>query len=182
MKLVARSLSLLSTLLVAAPLFADAPKSCPVPGDRAIELPGLPAGWVLACGATTARPVSANLRITPEKGDDWKLMITAMFPGSDVAKTMTDAKLKDMMQATADRALPQAVETSVNLEEIGAPAHGYLFSLTDKAPKPGEYKYMTQANLLVKDALLVVTLLHRTPTTPGNAALRAALKTARLTP
>ncbi len=38
---------------------------------------------------------------------------------------------------------------------------GYYFSITDKAPNPGEYRYMNRGAIGVGNLLLTVTILHR---------------------
>jgi hypothetical protein len=38
---------------------------------------------------------------------------------------------------------------------------GYYFSITDKAPNPGEYRYMTGGSIGVGNLLLNFTILHR---------------------
>jgi hypothetical protein len=38
---------------------------------------------------------------------------------------------------------------------------GYYFSITDKAPNPGEYRYMNRGVIGVGNLLLNATILHR---------------------
>jgi hypothetical protein len=39
---------------------------------------------------------------------------------------------------------------------------GYFFSLTDKAPNPGEFRYMIRGGMAVGNLLLSTTILYRT--------------------
>jgi hypothetical protein len=41
----------------------------------------------------------------------------------------------------------------------GAPGPGYYFSATDREPKPGEFKYLTQGMLLVGDVIVAFSIL-----------------------
>ena len=54
----------------------------------------------------------------------------------------------------------QAVEETLKIVELkGSSGRGYYFSATDKAPKPGEYKFMTQGILLVGELTVTFTIL-----------------------
>ena len=58
--------------------------------------------------------------------------------------------------------LNKTVETKIVLQEIkGTNNTGCYFSITDKAPDPGEYRYMTRGGIGVGNLLLSVTVLHR---------------------
>ena len=55
---------------------------------------------------------------------------------------------------------PQAAEKTLRLVGLqGASSKGYYFFTTDKAPKPEEYKYMTQGALVVGDLIVSFTIL-----------------------
>jgi hypothetical protein len=70
----------------------------------------------------------------------------------------------------ADRAKAQAVETTIEVRELqGAAARGYYFSATDRAPQPGEYKFLTQGMLRVGSLLVTFTIL----TNDGQAGIVA---------
>ena len=62
---------------------------------------------------------------------------------------------------------------SLIVKELSGPAcHGYYFSATDKAPKSGEYAYMTQGIARTGDILIAFTVL----TNDGQeAVVKAAL-------
>jgi len=49
---------------------------------------------------------------------------------------------------------------------------GYYFSATDRAPNPGEYKYLTQGMLPVGELVVTFTILSNDG---GEAAVSAAL-------
>ena len=113
---------------------------CPIPGHGAIALTA-PAGWSVTCGAATEEPASGNVRIVPAKGDGFKLLLTPLWIPANMRANVEPAKIKAAVQSMADAVLPGAVETTVNLAEVsGSAAHGYVFSVTDKSPKPGEFK------------------------------------------
>jgi hypothetical protein len=66
------------------------------------------------------------------------------------------------VQSAANAALKEAVEKEVKVLELrGAQSQGYYFLLTDKAPGPGEFKYLTQGMLSVGELTVAFTILHR---------------------
>jgi hypothetical protein len=71
-------------------------------------------------------------------------------------------------QSTAEP-LRQAVEKAVTIQELrGKQTVGYYYSLTDRAPPPGEYKYITQGELLVGELLTTFTILHQDAMLPDK--------------
>lgn len=69
-------------------------------------------------------------------------------------------RIRTQVKRAAEHARPQAVEHDINLKELkGASGIGYYFFATDRAPKPDEYKYMTQGMILVGDIALAFTIL-----------------------
>ena len=63
------------------------------------------------------------------------------------------------MQQAAERVRAVAAEQTIEILELaGAAGVGYYFSVTDPAPKPGEYKHMTQGILPVGILLLPFTI------------------------
>ena len=64
------------------------------------------------------------------------------------------------VRSAADHFLPTAVETSITLHELRVSSGlGYWFSVTDRAPKPGEAKYLTPGVVPAGELLLDFTLL-----------------------
>jgi hypothetical protein len=55
---------------------------------------------------------------------------------------------------------------------------GYYYSLTDRAPGPGEYKYVTQGTLLTGELMVVFTFLHRDLAMPEKSMVLAMLANA----
>jgi len=64
------------------------------------------------------------------------------------------------IQNAATWAEGQAVEEEFLFHEIkGTDGSGYYFMATDRAPKEGEFKYMTQGTLCVGELQLAFTIL-----------------------
>jgi hypothetical protein len=65
-----------------------------------------------------------------------------------------------LVEDTAQNLAIQTVEREIPILEIhGGSGIGYYFSVTDKAPAPDEYKYLTQGALAVDDLLLTFAVL-----------------------
>ena len=76
------------------------------------------------------------------------------------ASADTAIKMRHSVQQGADKAKPSAMEPYLSVDQLtGAPGPGYYFSATDREPKPGEFKYLTQGMLLVGDAVVAFSIL-----------------------
>ena len=85
--------------------------------------------------------------------------------------------LRRMVESAAQNAAAKAVEDALAVKELAGPELlGFYFSATDKAPKAGEYLFMTQGLARVKDMLLVFSIY----TNAGQeAVVQAALEMLR---
>lgn len=78
---------------------------------------------------------------------------------------LEDEAIKGLVQESVERVRPQAVEKTLRLVGLqGSSSKGYYFFTTDKAPKPGEYKFMTRGVLAVGDLIVTFTILTNTIT------------------
>ncbi len=92
-------------------------------------------------------------------------------------------KVRDIVERSAKDVASQAVEETIEIKELqGDSVAGYYFTATDKAPKPGEFKYMTQGMFRVGDVGPTFTIL----TNDGGESVildaLAMLKGAKFTP
>lgn len=78
----------------------------------------------------------------------------------DCALEAADSQLRTVAQRIGLEHLPQAVENSLALHLLEGPkVRGFYFTLTDKAPLPDEWEFLTVGILHVGDAVWFATLL-----------------------
>ncbi|HKZ69691.1 MAG TPA: hypothetical protein VJ020_06410, partial [Anaerolineales bacterium] len=71
----------------------------------------------------------------------------------------TEAELKLRVDRSFEAIQSQVVEKKIERRELKGPAaRGYYFSATDRAPKPGEHKYLTQGIVLMDDLIVAFTI------------------------
>ena len=98
----------------------------------------------------------------PAKGNDFQVMIVVLWGKPGDQDFNSQEKVRTVVGKYGKEVLPNASETKITLQEIkGATSTGYYFSITDKAPNPGEYRYMTRGSLGVGNLLFNFTILHR---------------------
>ena len=157
-------------------LAAAAPQSFVMPGHGTLLL-NVPQGWK----AELKQPeggLPPTIGFREQSGASFVVRITvvwAMAPNSGVPE---DATIRSMVTSAAKSAEAQSVEGSLALQEfIGASGHGFYFRATDPAPKPGEWKYLTQGMIRTGGIALAFTVL----TNDGQAGIeKAALEMIRL--
>ena len=122
-------------------------------------------------------PDMANtLSFTPPKGNAFQVLVTSLGlppahvkPGPEV--------LRQMVDEAARNAAPQSVEKTLRTEEFETAAvQARYFFATDRNPKPGEFKYLTQGVALVQGSGITFSILSNGD---ANAAVAPALKMIR---
>lgn len=97
---------------------------------------------------------------THQNGSSFQVLLTPVFSVQKDIAMPTASKVKAAVASKVEQIKSQAVESNIIIRELKGPEiEGYYFSATDKSPKPGEYKYMTQGIFLVGDLAPTFTIL-----------------------
>ena len=114
-----------------------------------------------------SEPASVLLRFGPKSGDAFYVQVTSVWLDATKLGKTTPESLKASVASSAEEPLRQAVEKEAVLKELSGPeTRGFYYSLTDRAPGPGEYKYLSQGTFLTGELMTVFTILHREPACP----------------
>jgi hypothetical protein len=142
----------LSLALATGAIAADGEtKKYPLPNNTTLELT-VPAGWQDEAKAKEGNNPAA-IYFTPKQGAPFKVFVIPV--GTAKADTDTAIQMRIAVQQQADKVKPQAAEPILTAEEFkGAPGAGYFFSATDPAPKPNEFKFLSQGMLLVGEVVV----------------------------
>jgi hypothetical protein len=157
-------------------LAAAAPESFAMPGHGTLLLK-VPEGW----RSNFAQPeggLPPTIGFREQSGASFVIKVTAVWGSSSAAGAPDDATIRSIVASTAKSAEAQSVERSLALQSlVGASGRGYYFRATDRAPKPGEWKYLTQGIIRTGAIALAFTIL----TNDGQAPIeKAALEMIRL--
>ena len=152
----------LSGLLAWSAVAADL--RVPLPQRPALVIP-LPEGWRGQVFRATP-DLPPTIILSPATGKVFEVMITPIWPTSAEAKPLTPDFVRAMTAAGAQRAKAQAVEKELPVRDLsGQGLFGSYFSATDQAPKPGEYRNLTQGLVAVGELHVGFTILSN-----GDAA------------
>jgi hypothetical protein len=89
-------------------------------------------------------------------------------------------EVRVLIERTGQAGLAQAVEKTVKVHEFGSSGKkGYYISLTHKAPKPDQYRHMTQGAIGEGNLLLGFTLLMNNPKAVDQQSILAMLSSAK---
>ena len=117
-----------------------------------------PSSWLDGFGQPP-EGLPPSISIGPKDGNVY-LKITAFWNLENRDDFNTLSQLKSSTLEMGNSLLSGAVETETTLSEIeGKSSHGYYFTVTDAAPKAGEYQFMRQGFVAVGNLQLVFTLL-----------------------
>lgn len=150
-------------LLIASIVLAAGEKTMrryPIPEHGMLEL-NVPASWKGEIHKPQEK-MPPTIIFNPAKGDDFQVMITVLWGKTGDQDFNSQKKARTFVEKDGQKLLPKAAEPNVALQEIKGVNHaGYYFSITDKAPNPGEYRYMTRGAIGVGNLFLNFTIFHR---------------------
>ena len=158
-----------------ATAWAVAPHMVELPDHGALALLLLD-GWVAKVRQPPNRlPPTIMMRPLPDGTGE--LIVTAVWPIGPATKIPDEAAIRAEVGEAAKHAASQSVERVLPIQDInGTDGRGFYFAATDRAPKPGEYKYLTQGIIRVGEIALAFTIL----TNDGEEAIvQSALKVLR---
>jgi hypothetical protein len=168
-----RSLVVSFVLLVAGPAFAQelSLRNFPVPQHGVLKLQ-VPKAWKDRVSQPPGSP-APTIALTSGGQEAFEVLLSPMWRTWPAAPQAASAEVKRLVEQSAARMKPKAVEKELAIQEIkGAADVGYYFSVTDPAPKPGEFKYMLQGMIRVGELLVVFTVLTQDG---GDSVRRQAL-------
>jgi len=132
----------------------------PIPEHGTLEL-SVPTSWKGEVHKPQEK-MPPTIIFDPAKGNDFQVLITVLWGKSGDQDFNSQEKVRTFVEKDGQKLLPNAVEPNIVLQEIkGVNNAGYYFSITDKAPNPGEYRYMTRGAIGVGNLFLNFTILHR---------------------
>jgi len=133
-------------------------KDYPVPDKSTLQL-GLPASWKDEV-REGERGFPPTIVFTPRQGAPFQVLVTPISRPRPDVPVPTGEQIRDSVQRVGDQMKTQTVEKELPVIELkGAGGPGYYFSATDKAPAPGEFKYLTQGMLLVGELAVTFSIL-----------------------
>jgi hypothetical protein len=150
---------------------AGTPRDFAIPGYGRLRLQ-VPEAWQgeLYRSAGNRPP---TVIITPAAGAPFKVHINVATFAPQVVQELDGETLRRMAESAALNAAEHTVETSPELHALdGEALHGFYFSAREKAPKDGDFLFMTHGLARLENMVLVFSI-H---TQPGQEeVVRAAL-------
>ena len=135
--------------------------------DRSYKLPGhgqlrlhLPTGWN---DEVRQHPgdFPPTIFISGFDGSPFVVFVTPRWPDPHAASDFgTPKSIRAIVAKAAHAAEPESVEGKLGIVTMGGGrGPGYYFDATDRAPKPGEFKYMTQGAIAAGGVVCTFTIL-----------------------
>jgi hypothetical protein len=155
---------------------AVTPQSFAMPGHGTLLL-SVPEGWK----SNLQQPeggLPPTIGFREQSGASFVIKVTAVWGMTPNAGAPEDETIRSIVTSAAKSAAAQSVEGSLSIRNlVGSGGRGYYFRATDRAPKPDEWKYLTQGIIRTGAIALAFTIL----TNDGQAHIEeAALEMLRL--
>jgi len=101
----------------------------------------------------------STINFKARSGLPFDVLITPLWAFNNSAP-MSDEKVYNTVTNSLSNLKGAAVEKNIVINEIiGSHGKGYYFSITDKDPKPNEYKYLSQGIIKVNELTVTFTIL-----------------------
>jgi len=119
----------------------------------------IPAAWDEKFD-TPQKGMAPGVWLTAHQGASFNVLITPLF-GTPIGEAVADdLKMHAIVESAARDALPHAAETTIPVQGLSGPrVHGFYFFATDRAPAPGEWKYLTQGMVNIDGVPFAFTIL-----------------------
>jgi len=170
--------------LVANNALAAGPKAIkkyPIPEHGVLEL-NVPNSWAIEVHQPQ-KGMSPTIIFRPAKGNDFQVLITVLWNKTGEQDFNSPDRIKTFVENDGQKLLSKTVETKIALRELkDANNAGYYYSFTDKAPKPGEYRYMIRGGIGVGNILLNFSILHRVKDSESVKEALSMLREAKQSP
>jgi len=101
-----------------------------------------------------------TINFNEKTGKKFQILITPIWPFNKNTLSASLKKIYENVKKSSNQVLSEVIENEINIQEVqGKQGSGYYFKVTDKAPKPDEYKYMTQGIIKVRELTVSFTIL-----------------------
>ena len=164
------------------PVPAQSPASVrtyPLPGHGTLELE-VARDWKDDVAGPADLP--PTITFSPATGSAFQLLVTPLWSETSEAGFNAPARVRSFVEQQGRGVLSHAVEKQLVVNSLAGPNPGYFYSLTDRSPAPGEYRYMTQGAVAVDDLVVTFTFLSNRRDDDERNAVLGALAHARHRP
>lgn len=145
----------------------DVRVSVPGGGDLVFSMPD---GW----RSTTRSGPVPTVSLTPASGAAFQVLVSPLVATDGRLAAASPDAIRHFVESAANEAKAQSVERSLPIQSFGsAQVQGNYFSATDRAPKPGEFKYLSQGAMSVSGLPVGFTILSNDK---PQAAVEPALR------
>ena len=101
-----------------------------------------------------------TIYFSPTQGEAFEVLMTFRWNARQDPSVKEAQFLRSIAARAAEMAAAQATEKSLPIQRMPIKSgEMFFFSATDKAPRPGEYKFMTQGSMLIGDIAGTFTIL-----------------------
>ena len=164
--LISSVLLLVSAIVLSAP--AAIPRQFILPQHGRLLL-SIPSNWQVQV-RQPKRNLPLTIRLSMHQGKTSEVFITPLWkvPGA-TADVSSLKNIRKLVESGRAKIAAQAVERNIKLKSLDGNNRGFYYGATDRAPKPGEYKYLIQGAAAVGGLVTMFTVLSNDKNASVNA-------------
>lgn len=156
--LCSRMAAALLLVMIATPCLADHALRVPLAGHGTLILQ-VPDGWAERVNRPGA-DLPPTVTFTPAAGAAFQVLMTPLWAMDAKRPAPTAQRVRAIVVSSLEHVKDQAVEKDIPVLDLSGPQlFGNYFSVTDKAPAPGEFVNMTQGLLAMGELSITFTIL-----------------------
>jgi hypothetical protein len=153
------SLAVLLAGFAATTAAADT-RQYPIPGGGAMIL-AVPDGWREETKPNYYPNRPVTFVFTPATGDEFVVHLSPVMTGTRIPRPST-VEVHEGVGKSANRLKSQAVEPELRIVDFRAgEIFGSYYAATARAPKPGEYKHLTEGTYVLADLIVNFSIYTR---------------------
>ena len=132
--------------------------------DHGVLILKVPDEWSDRVSLPHGEGLPPNILFMPKSGEQFQILFTPIWEGLIALENLGATEgIRQLVGDEAKNASAQSVEKNIKINEIHGTHIGFYFTATDKAPRPGEYKYMTQGAVRIDKIIGMFTILTNNP-------------------
>ena len=134
-------------------------RSYPLPDHGTLKIE-IPADWKEDLSQAQAKQPPLTYVFSQKAGEPFQISVSVGWPQAADQAPLSDGEIHNRVAKALDSIRSRTVEQTITIQDVkGKGGSGYYYFVTDRAPGPDEFKYLTQGIYQVENLIIPFTIL-----------------------